>query len=113
MWIGWKPKRNKRNIKLFDLGRPANDGSCNLPNKKSTPHILCHKHYYYFWERRRFLGEHWKGGIFYVSKEDPAIFVEQRSGNGFTINLGRPTGWFLLLLPFIFGFTLFLFARFV
>ena len=57
--------------------------------------------------------EHWKGGIFYVNKEDPAIFVEQRSGNGFTINLGRPTGWFLLLLPFIFGFTLFLFARFV
>ncbi|MED5053235.1 MULTISPECIES: DUF1648 domain-containing protein [Anoxybacillaceae] len=57
--------------------------------------------------------EYWKGGIFYVNKEDPAIFVEQRSGNGFTINLGSPTGWFLLLLPFIFGFMLFLFARFV
>ncbi|WP_244411305.1 hypothetical protein [Parageobacillus thermoglucosidasius] len=40
--------------------------------------------------------------------------MDQRSGNGSTINLGRPTGWFLLLLPFIFfGFTLFLFARFV
>jgi uncharacterized membrane protein len=57
--------------------------------------------------------EHWKGGLFYFNKEDPAIFVEQRSGNGFTINLGRPIGWFLFLLPLIFGLMLFLFARFV
>lgn len=60
-----------------------------------------------------FKEENWKGGLFYFNKNDPAIFVEMRSGNGFTINLGRYTGWLLLILPFIFGLILFLFAWFV
>jgi len=60
-----------------------------------------------------FKEENWKGGLFYFNKNDPAIFVEMRSGNGFTINLGRYTGWFLLVLPFIFGLIILLFAWFV
>lgn len=60
-----------------------------------------------------FKEENWKGGLFYFNKNDPAIFVEMKSGNGFTINLGRYTGWFLLVLPFIFGLVIFLFAWFV
>lgn len=34
--------------------------------------------------------KYWKGGLFYVNKNDPALFVEKRFGVGFTINFGRP-----------------------
>ena len=34
--------------------------------------------------------KYWKNGMFYVNKEDPALFVEKRFGVGFTLNFGRP-----------------------
>jgi uncharacterized membrane protein len=34
----------------------------------------------------------WKGGIIYVNRDDPAIWVPRRFGMGWTINLGRPVG---------------------
>lgn len=34
--------------------------------------------------------KYWKGGLVYVNKDDPALFVEKRFGVGFTINFGRP-----------------------
>ena len=34
--------------------------------------------------------KYWKGGAFYINKDDPALFVEKRFGVGFTINFGRP-----------------------
>ena len=34
--------------------------------------------------------QYWRGGMFYVNKQDPALFVEKRFGVGFTINFGRP-----------------------
>ena len=33
---------------------------------------------------------YWKGGIFYVNPDDPALFLPERFGIGWTINLGRP-----------------------
>jgi uncharacterized membrane protein len=47
----------------------------------------------------------WKGGLFYVNPADPSLFVEKRVGIGWTINLGRPAGWLILLAPLVF-FTL-------
>ncbi len=35
---------------------------------------------------------HWKGGMIYVNRDDPALWVPKRFGLGWTINLGRPAG---------------------
>lgn len=35
---------------------------------------------------------HWKGGLFYVNPDDPALLVPRRFGLGWTVNLGRPAG---------------------
>jgi len=32
----------------------------------------------------------WRGGVFYVDREDPAIFVPRRIGAGYALNLGNP-----------------------
>lgn len=40
---------------------------------------------------------HWKLGIFYVHRQDPSLFVERRFGVGYTINLGNPLSWLVLL----------------
>jgi uncharacterized membrane protein len=34
----------------------------------------------------------WKAGIFYVNRDDPALFVQRRFGVGWTLNLGHPAG---------------------
>ncbi len=39
---------------------------------------------------RRDDDRYWKWGMYYVNKDDPALFVEKRFGVGFTINFGRP-----------------------
>jgi uncharacterized membrane protein len=39
----------------------------------------------------------WKLGIFYVNREDPSLFVERRFGVGYTLNLGNPVSWLVLL----------------
>jgi len=41
--------------------------------------------------------KHWKAGVFYFNKEDPALFLEKRFGVGWTINLARPLAWGLFL----------------
>jgi hypothetical protein len=38
---------------------------------------------------------HWKGGLFYVNRGDPALLVPKRSGMGYTLNYGRPLAWIL------------------
>jgi uncharacterized membrane protein len=39
----------------------------------------------------------WVGGLVYMNREDPAIVVPRRFGVGWTLNLGHPLSWFLLL----------------
>ena len=39
----------------------------------------------------------WKaGGLFYVNPHDPAIWVENRVGLGYTLNIGNPRAWLLI-----------------
>ena len=40
------------------------------------------------------------GAGFYNNPEDPALFVPKRVGVGYTINIGRPLGKFILILTF-------------
>ena len=42
--------------------------------------------------------QHWKGGLFYVNRDDPALLVPRRFGLGWTLNLGRPAGIALTIL---------------
>jgi uncharacterized membrane protein len=51
---------------------------------------------------------HWKGGLFYVNRDDPSLVVPRRFGLGWTLNLGRPGGvavTILLLLAIAGGVT--------
>lgn len=37
---------------------------------------------------------HWIGGLIYINRDDPALFVPKRFGGvGWTVNLGRPVAW--------------------
>lgn len=56
--------------------------------------------------------EYWKWGLFYVNRNDPALFVEKRGGVGITINLGRLTGWVFLIAPLVFAGAIVLFSFF-
>jgi uncharacterized membrane protein len=42
--------------------------------------------------------EHWIGGMIYYNRSDPAVLVEKRMGIGWTVNLGNPWAWALLVL---------------
>lgn len=44
--------------------------------------------------------EHWKGGLFYVNRDDPSLVVPRRFGLGWTVNLGRPAGIALTIALF-------------
>lgn len=45
---------------------------------------------------------YWKAGMFYVNRDDPAIFVEKRFGIGYTVNFGRRLAWAILAaLPLV------------
>ena len=46
---------------------------------------------------RRDDDQYWKWGMYYVNKDDPALFVEKRFGVGFTINFGRPAAILMLV----------------
>jgi uncharacterized membrane protein len=37
--------------------------------------------------------KYWKLGLFYVNREDPALFIEKRFGVGYTLNFGHPGVW--------------------
>ena len=39
----------------------------------------------------------WRGGIFYVDRDDPAVLVPKRSGLGYTFNLGNPLAVAMML----------------
>jgi uncharacterized membrane protein len=39
----------------------------------------------------------WKGGMIYVNRDDPALWVPKRFGVGWTVNLGRPAGIAMLV----------------
>lgn len=53
--------------------------------------------------------QYWKLGLFYYNPADPALFVEKRFGIGYTVNVGSPMGWLVLLAPFlIIGIIIFL-----
>ena len=41
---------------------------------------------------------HWKGGMIYVNRDDPAVWVPKRFGLGWTLNLGRPAGVAIIVL---------------
>jgi uncharacterized membrane protein len=43
----------------------------------------------------------WKLGLFYVNRDDRAILVEKRFGVGYTLNLGRPLVWWILIGFFV------------
>ena len=38
----------------------------------------------------------WVLGMFYFSRSDPSLFVEKRSGIGYTVNFARPGAWIIM-----------------
>ena len=45
--------------------------------------------------------QYWKGGLFYMNKNDPSIMVEKRFGVGWTLNFAHPISWIVLLVPLL------------
>lgn len=41
--------------------------------------------------------DRWYGGVFYANREDPAVVVPKRFGIGWTLNLGRPVSWLIVV----------------
>ena len=41
--------------------------------------------------------EHWKLGLFYVNRDDASLFLPERFGIGWTMNLARPATWDIIL----------------
>lgn len=41
--------------------------------------------------------EHWKLGIFYFNRDDSAVFLPERFGVGWTVNLARPLAWAFII----------------
>lgn len=39
------------------------------------------------------LDDRWRWGLFYLDKQDPALFVQSRCGTGYTLNYGRMAAW--------------------
>jgi uncharacterized membrane protein len=54
---------------------------------------------------------YWKAGIFYVNRNDPALFIEKRFGIGYTLNLGHPGAWGILALIVALGLASVLMTR--
>lgn len=40
---------------------------------------------------------YWKAGVFYVNRNDPAIFLPKRFGVGWTFNMGNPVAWLVFI----------------
>lgn len=45
--------------------------------------------------------QHWKLGSLYWNPQDPAIFIEKRSGIGWTMNWAHPSAWLVLFGPIV------------
>jgi len=43
----------------------------------------------------------WRAGVFYVDRNDPALFVPKRAGFGYTFNFGHPAALLLTLLTLV------------
>lgn len=41
--------------------------------------------------------QYWKGGVVYVNRDDPAVLVGARFAFGWTVNLGNPIAWLLVI----------------
>ena len=52
----------------------------------------------------------WRGGLFYVDREDPALFVPKKYGGGYTFNYGRPLAWVILFAFLIVPLAIAIFA---
>lgn len=44
---------------------------------------------------------YWRGGVFYINRHDPALFISKRTNIGWTLNFGNPWAYCLLLIIFI------------
>ena len=44
----------------------------------------------------------WIFGLVYFNRADPTLFVERRMGLGYTLNLGNPSSWFVMIV-FVIG----------
>ena len=44
---------------------------------------------------------YWKGGLIYINRQDPSVFVEKRFGVGWTMNLANPRGYIVIGLPLL------------
>ncbi|MFJ7738328.1 DUF1648 domain-containing protein [Lysinibacillus sp. NPDC097287] len=44
---------------------------------------------------------YWIGGLIYINREDPSIFVEKRFGVGWTMNFANPRGYIVIFLPLV------------
>ncbi|GLC90197.1 DUF1648 domain-containing protein [Lysinibacillus piscis] len=42
---------------------------------------------------------YWKGGLIYINRQDPSVFVEKRFGVGWTVNLGNPRVYVIYGIP--------------
>jgi uncharacterized membrane protein len=47
--------------------------------------------------------KYWILGVFYINRDDPAVFIEKRFGLGYTLNLARPATW---IIGFVVAFVL-------
>ncbi len=54
--------------------------------------------------------EHWKASVFYVNRDDAALFVPKRFGIGYTLNFGHATAWVIMGLVLVLPLILALFA---
>jgi uncharacterized membrane protein len=45
----------------------------------------------------RMVDRYWRLGVIYINRDDPALIVERRYGFGWTMNLGNPVSWLLLV----------------
>ena len=52
----------------------------------------------------------WILGVLYVNRADPALFVEKRTGIGYTLNLGNPVSWLVVTVGVVGLFTLLVLA---
>jgi uncharacterized membrane protein len=64
-------------------------------------------------EAHRSRAEHWKMGVFYCNPDDSALWVDKRSGLGYTLNFAHAEAWFMLaaLLVLPLGMALFAILR--
>ncbi|KOS64587.1 DUF1648 domain-containing protein [Lysinibacillus agricola] len=44
---------------------------------------------------------YWKGGLIYMNRQDPSVFVEKRFGVGWTMNFANPRGYIVIGLPLL------------